>query len=76
MELPHRVDCVQADRAPDPRWLVGVPGRAGCVSDARRAGLRVVSNVDVAARTARAIAVGNTPGVLTDATTDLEHAVN
>ena len=52
------------------------------VMDAAGPGLEVVSsfsvgvdNVDVAAATARGISVGNTPGVLTDATADMAFAL-
>ncbi|MFH1524551.1 MAG: D-glycerate dehydrogenase [Chloroflexota bacterium] len=52
------------------------------VMDAAGPGLKVVSsfsvgvdNVDVAAATARGISVGNTPGVLTDATADMAFAL-
>jgi lactate dehydrogenase-like 2-hydroxyacid dehydrogenase len=52
------------------------------IMDAAGAGLKVISsysvgidNVDVAAASARGIAVGNTPGVLTDATADLAFAL-
>ena len=52
------------------------------VLDAAGPGLRVVSNfavgvdnIDLAAATARAVAVGNTPGVLTETTADLAFAL-
>ncbi|MFZ5909856.1 MAG: 2-hydroxyacid dehydrogenase [Chloroflexota bacterium] len=52
------------------------------VMDAAGPGLKVISNhavgfdnVDVAAATARGIAVGNTPGILTDATADMAFAL-
>ena len=52
------------------------------VMDAAGAGLRVISNhavgvdnVDVAAATARGLPVGNTPGILTDATADMSFAL-
>ena len=52
------------------------------VMDAAGAGLMVISNhavgvdnVDVAAATARALPVGNTPGILTDATADMSFAL-
>ena len=52
------------------------------IMDAAGAGLKVISNyavgidnVDVAAASARGIPVGNTPGVLTDATADMAFAL-
>jgi glyoxylate reductase len=52
------------------------------IMDAAGAGLKVISsysvgidNVDVAAASARGIQVGNTPGVLTDATADMAFAL-
>jgi len=52
------------------------------IMDEAGSGLKVISNhavgvdnVDVAAASARAIAVGNTPGILTDATADLAFAL-
>jgi glyoxylate reductase len=54
----------------------------GGVMDAAGPGLKVISNhavgfdnVDVAAATARGIPVGNTPGILTDATADMAFAL-
>ena len=54
----------------------------GEVMDAAGPGLKVISNhavgfdnVDVAAATARGIPVGNTPGILTDATADMAFAL-
>jgi glyoxylate reductase len=54
----------------------------GEVMDAAGPGLRVISNhavgfdnIDVAAATARGIPVGNTPGILTDATADMAFAL-
>jgi glyoxylate reductase len=79
---------VGVDAVPEPR-LRGVAGLFSLLTmrvDAalldRLPGLRVVSNmavgfdnVDLAACAARGIAVGNTPGVLTDATADLTMAL-
>ena len=52
------------------------------IMEAAGAGLKVISNyavgvdnVDVAAASARGIAVGNTPGILTDATADMAFAL-
>jgi len=54
----------------------------GEVMDAAGAGLKVISNhavgfdnIDVAAATERGIPVGNTPGILTDATADMAFAL-
>ncbi len=54
----------------------------GEVMDAAGQGLKIISNhavgfdnVDVAAATARGIPVGNTPGILTDATADMAFAL-
>lgn len=54
----------------------------GEVMDAARPGLKVISNhavgfdnIDVAAATERGIPVGNTPGILTDATADMAFAL-